>query len=45
MSRVQSNSAKLKLVRRDNEPEAAGAEKGQQIIPGVVSVIWVVAVY
>lgn len=44
MKRTNLNESQVNIVRRDNRPEAAGSEKGQQIIPAVVGVIWIVAV-
>lgn len=42
MKRSEANRTLVSIVPLEARSEAAGSEKGQQIIPGIVGVVWAI---
>jgi hypothetical protein len=43
MKRTESNKPLVNVVPLEAKTEAAGSEKGQQLVPALVGIMWIIA--
>jgi hypothetical protein len=44
MKRNQANESQINVVPLETRSEAAGSEKGAQVIPAIVGVLWAIEI-